>query len=294
MQSVTLIGIGRVGRALAHSLPASKYRLDSLVVREKTRWLADNMPFSLAGRLAEVEQLDDISSDIVIICTRDAEIETAARTVGPLIRPGTCVFHTSGSISSAILSPLRLCGAFVGTVHPLVSIAGNRTDDAQFQNCYFCVEGDPIAVDRANELVDALGGTPFTIRSEDKAIYHAAAVMACGHLTALIDASLEMIGKCGLSPQLGKRILMPLIESTVRNVANLTTSEALTGPFARADLSTIQRHLDAIESLNDDQLKSIYLLLGERSLDIALKSGADDLRVEDIRKRIFIAQSTSR
>lgn len=291
MKTVTLIGLGRVGRALASALPGSKYRFDALVVRNKGSWLEKNGLFALTDRVRDISQLTDISSEIVIVATQDAEIEAAVREIEPLVNDGACVYHTSGSISSSALAPLRQRGAAVGSIHPLLSVAGDSEDAGQFSNAYFCVEGDKKAVETARIIVEDLGGIPFSIEADDKALYHASAVMACGHLTALVDASLEMLVNCGVSRELGKQILMPLIESTIRNLNRLTPSEALTGPFARADLETIDRHLDSLEPLADEQLIGIYLILGERSLDLALEQGADKARIERIRGRLLMAKS---
>ena len=121
-------------------------------------------------------------------------------------------------------------------------------------------------------------------------MYHASAVTACGHLTAVIDTAIEMLSKCGLNAAESKEILLPLIESTVENLKTQTTSEALTGTFSRVDSDTFERHFEILEKEVSGEALEIYLLLGERSLKLAERQGADEKRLENMRKKILLAK----
>lgn len=143
--------------------------------------------------------------------------------------------------------------------------------------------GETIATD--------LGGRPFSIDTKFKTLYHAAAVTACGHLVALFDSAVEMMTKCGLSPEQAKDILMPLVMSTVQNLSEQSTSAALTGTFARADIETFTRHLTALNENVSDDLLETYLLLGERSLELAAKQGVSAERIDKLRAKVSIAKS---
>ena len=68
------------------------------------------------------------------------------------------------------------------------------------------------------EIVRDLGGKSFSIRTEDKPLYHAAAVMVSGNVVALFDVALEMLGDCGLDRKTARAVLLPLIASTVRSL----------------------------------------------------------------------------
>ncbi|MEQ1645940.1 MAG: DUF2520 domain-containing protein [Pyrinomonadaceae bacterium] len=140
-------------------------------------------------------------------------------------------------------------------------------------------------------MVTDVGGRPFSIETKFKTLYHAAAVTACGHLVALFDASVEMMGKCGLSPEQSKEILMPLVLSTVSNLSEQDTAAALTGTFARADIETFTRHLTSLNENVSDELLEIYLLLGERSLELAARQGVSADRIDRLRTKVSIAKS---
>jgi predicted short-subunit dehydrogenase-like oxidoreductase (DUF2520 family) len=299
--SVSIIGAGKVGQALAHALQASGYPLISLVFRnqEKVR------KFSSYGRKnfprAELLAFDNLGklpkSDLILITTPDDVIEDTAKKLAalgrPLVNPQTgslkgfpgAVLHTSGALSSIVLSGLAQAGCQIGSMHPLVSVT-DRDPNAVFEGAYFCLEGEKMAVIYAEGMVRDLGGTSFRIKTDSKALYHAAAVMASPHLVALFDLAVELLTKTGVPPVDARKVLLPLVESTVRNLHAAEPSVALTGPFARGDVSTIERHLKVLSTgkgIPSDALE-VYKLLGLRSLQVAKKNRLDPARAKQIKK----------
>ena len=100
-----------------------------------------------------------------------------------------------------------------------------------------------------------------------------------------------MMAKCGLEPDQAKTILLPLVRSTVQNLDEQNTSAALTGTFARADLETFNEHLKTLNENVSDELLEIYLLLGERSLELAARQGVSAEKIESLRTKVSIAKS---
>jgi predicted short-subunit dehydrogenase-like oxidoreductase (DUF2520 family) len=115
--------------------------------------------------------------------------------------------------------------------------------------------------------------------------------MACGHLVALFDSAVEVLTVCGLPPEESKKILLPLVKSTVENLGQQSTSSALTGTFGRADLETFTRHLTSLNESVSDDLLEIYLLLGERSLELAAKEGVNPERIDSMLAKMSVAKS---
>ncbi len=271
MVTVSIIGVGRVGGALAIALPKDKYTVDNLIGRD--------------------EAAAELSSEVVFITTQDSEIAAVAESLVGKLKAGTLVFHTSGSNPSSILDALKDAGCKTGSIHPLVSVSSPELGPERFRGAYFCVEGEPEAVTLGKQIVADLGGKPFAIDTKFKTLYHASAVTACGHLVALFDAAVEMMTKVGLSDADAKEILLPLVTSTVQNLGEQTTAAALTGTFARADIETFTRHLSALNQYVSDDLLEIYLLLGERSLELAAKQGVSPERIDTLRTKVSIAKS---
>ncbi|HEV8186424.1 MAG TPA: Rossmann-like and DUF2520 domain-containing protein [Pyrinomonadaceae bacterium] len=261
--AVSIIGSGRLGTTLGVALLHRGYSIQSLVTRRvqsahKAARLLDAETQVLAAR--ELQSLKP--AHVFLITVPDDQIAIVAEEMGRLEFNATAL-HTSGALSSEVLAPLRKKGWHTGSIHPLLSVskAGDPIEGA-----FWSVEGDKSAVRLGKTIVQDLGGRSFFIRSEDKPLYHAAAVMVSGNVTALFDVALGMLGDCGIKRTTARSILLPLIASTVRNLETKDPAQALTGTFSRGDLETVKRHLAAIKD-NQDALE-LYRLLGKRSLKL--------------------------
>ena len=112
----------------------------------------------------------------------------------------------------------------------------------------FGVEGSANAVRLAISLVRALGGVPVRVRAKDKALYHAAAAMVAGHLTTQMDLGVRMMQRAGISRSVARRVLLPLMEQTVKGYAD-RGEQSWVGPLERGDLATVRKHLQSLEKL---------------------------------------------
>jgi predicted short-subunit dehydrogenase-like oxidoreductase (DUF2520 family) len=291
MQSVSIIGVGRIGGALAIALSRAGYTIDQLVYRSDAT-LNRVLPLLSSGvRCTRSSQaLPTIESDIVLITTADPGIEPVADELAGTMTPGRVVLHASGSLSSEILSSLTNAAHFTGSMHPLVSISDAVSGADNFDGAFFCIEGHGHAVAAGRSLAESIGGRTFSIATDSKALYHAAAVTAAGHVVALIDVAIEMLSKCGIENDQARDLLGPLVESTIGNLRSVPPNKALTGSYARLDAAAVDRHIDAIRSSMSRQILDLYLLLGERSLDIAASNGADSDKVNAVRDLISIAK----
>jgi len=271
---VSIIGAGRLGTTLAVALAGKRYTIRSLVAR---RVQSARRAASFLGHLLDsdvqvlgAKQLRELRpADVFLITTPDDQIAGVAEDLSGLVLPKATVLHTSGALSAETLAPLRQKGWHTGSIHPLISVSDTTMGDAALQGAFWSVEGDSAALRVAKSIVRDLGGKSFSIRSEDKPLYHAAAVMTSGNVVALFDVALEMLGQCGLTPKTARSILLPLIASTVRSLETKDPVQALTGTFSRGDVETVKRHLDALKN-NKDAL-DLYRLLGRRSLKLTKK-----------------------
>jgi predicted short-subunit dehydrogenase-like oxidoreductase (DUF2520 family) len=240
---------------------------------------------ALALGLGRLDRLPQV--EILFITTPDDAVAETAVRLGALARvSGRVVLHASGALSSEVLSPLRARGLHVGSMHPLAAVSDAEAGAESLRRAFYCVEGDGAAVRAARRVVRALGGKSFTVASNDKALYHAAAVMTAGHVVALFDVALGALEACGLSEAHAQRVLLPLLQSTVENLSAQPPALALTGSFARADVETVRKHLSALGTLGNSEALAIYTLLGEHSLKLAERAGADRDATEKIRRSL--------
>ena len=264
---LSIVGTGRLGTTLALALHGKGYSIQTLVAhsarsaRRAAALLKADVQVLAAKQLREVR-----AADLFLITTPDDQIAGVAEELSNLILPKAVALHTSGALSAAVLAPLSEKGWHTGSIHPLISVSDTTEGRAALEGAFWSVEGDTAALRVAKSIVRDLGGQSFSIRSEDKPLYHAAAVMASGNVVALFDVALEMLGQCGLTRKTARSILLPLIASTVHNLETKDPKQALTGTFARGDLETVKRHLAALKD-NKDALE-LYRLLGKRSLKL--------------------------
>jgi predicted short-subunit dehydrogenase-like oxidoreductase (DUF2520 family) len=208
---VRVIGPGRAGTALTRSLAAAGWLVATPVGRHDDP----------AGAAVGV--------DLLVVSTPDGSIAAAAAGVAPV--PSTVVAHLAGSLGLDVLAPHARRAA----LHPLVSIA---TPATPLRGAWFAVAGDPL-VDR---VVGDLGGRTVAVADEDRAAYHAAACIASNHLVGLLGHVERVAATAGVP----LAAFLDLVRGTVENVARLGPAAALTGPLARGDTATVERHLAAL------------------------------------------------
>ena len=277
--TVSIIGAGRLGSTLAVALSRNGYSIESLVARHiqsarKAASLLDGDPQALAAKQFNLLK----PADLFLIATPDDQVATVATELAKLdLDHKPAVLHTSGALSAEVLSPLRKKGWSAGSMHPLISVtSGGR---AELRGTFWSVEGDKAASRLGKTIVEDLGGESFSIRSEDKPLYHAAAVMSAGNVVALFDVAIEMLVRCGLSRKTARGILQPLIASTVQNLETRDPVDALTGTFARGDIETVKLHLEALEKRKLSDATELYRLLGRRSLELTKKKHPQIARI---------------
>jgi predicted short-subunit dehydrogenase-like oxidoreductase (DUF2520 family) len=134
------------------------------------------------------------------------------------------------------------------------------------------VEGDAKAIPTLTELVQTLGGKPLAINTQEKPIYHAAAVVACNFLVTLVYLSYQLFETIGIPQADAAQALLPLIKGTVNNIENLGPVKALTGPIARGDIGVIKGHLEAMKTL-DPRFTDIYCAISCLTVEVGIKKG---------------------
>lgn len=259
-----ILGHGRVGRALE----ALAARLAAPVL---TTWNRTPGAASLSGPLPGSLR-PALSSHggplLVFITVADDAIAQVFATVAPSLPRGSLVVHTSGSHASTLLRDVAVDQdhLFVASLHPLLAITD--PDDAlrRFPETFWTLEGDPEATEHLRALLAPAGIHPRAVKNDGKVLYHASAVTAANLLVSLFDAALEIAAAAGLERDEARSALVTLARSSLENLERMPPRDALTGPVARGDLHTIDRHREALASLDDPELLAIYELLTGRAL----------------------------
>jgi predicted short-subunit dehydrogenase-like oxidoreductase (DUF2520 family) len=210
MSSIRIIGSGRAGSALALALGSAGWTVHGPL-----------------GRGADVSRAAE-GVDLLVIATPDAAIARVAAAVRPV--PGAVVAHLSGALGLDVLAPHPR----VASVHPLVSLPDAETGAQRLRGAWCAVAGDPLVA----QVVEALGGRAFPVPADRRALYHAAACVAANHVVALLGQAARLADAAGVPFE----PFVELARGAVDNVGALGPAAALTGPAARGDLATIERH----------------------------------------------------
>ena len=235
---VGVVGLGRLGTALAAGLRAAGIAIDGPVGRGVVP-----------------------TGEAIVLCVPDAEIEHAAEAVG-----GAAAFvgHTSGATPLSALAPAR---AQAFGLHPLQTFAPGSGPEL-FQGAGCAVAGStPEALSLAGSLAEALGMEPFEIDDQGRAAYHAAASIASNFLVTLQHAAEQVAAGAGLEPAETRALVAPLVRCTVENWASLGPERALTGPVARGDESTVALQRRAVAE-TAPHLLPLFDELVERTRDL--------------------------
>jgi predicted short-subunit dehydrogenase-like oxidoreductase (DUF2520 family) len=187
-------------------------------------------------------------------------------------REGQSVVHCSGAHSVDILEPARKFEAAVGSFHPLQTFADVDQAIENLPGSTFALEAGEPLLSILKELTSLLNGNWVELKPGDKVLYHAAAVFACNYLVTLVKLALDLWLDFGVSSKEATRALLPLLEGTINNIDNIGLPNCLTGPVARGDLGTIERHLSALEA-KSPSLLTTYKELGLQTIPIALAKG---------------------
>ncbi|HEX6731268.1 MAG TPA: DUF2520 domain-containing protein [Pyrinomonadaceae bacterium] len=279
--TVSIIGAGRLGTAIAIALSRSGYKVVSLVGRRRPQVRKAAAILDGPCELLVAKEITRYTpAELVIVAVPDdsiAEISDALDQIQQPKRHRSTVLHTSGALSSAVFRNLKTKGWYTGSLHPLISVSDPQVGATAFRTSFWCVEGDTNALRLARQVVRDVGGSSFTINSKDKPLYHAAAVMSSGNVIALFDVALEILERCGLERRQAQKVLLPLLQSTVSNLFSLSPETSMTGPFSRGDLATVRLHTLAISEKGLAEALEIYRLLGRRSLKLSARGLPPDV-----------------
>jgi len=206
---------------------------------------------TVSVRLAERGvPLDIDEPGLVLLCVPDKAIaEIAAE-----IPPGPWVAHVSGATPLSALDPhVRRFG-----MHPLQSFSKERGPQ-QLDGAWGAVtaEGDEARA-AGFWLAETLGLRPFELDDAHRAAYHAGAAFASNYIVTLRTAARSLLEAAGAPPQ----ALDPLIRGV------MDSGFELTGPIARGDWETVERHLAVIRS-ERPELEELYLALADATAKLA-------------------------
>jgi predicted short-subunit dehydrogenase-like oxidoreductase (DUF2520 family) len=249
---IIIAGSGNVATQLSLALHDAGYSISICSTNAVSgKVLADRIgaPFYLPESLPA-------TFDLAIIATQDDRVIQAATS---LSGKASIMVHTSGTLPSLVL---RHHAAAYGVFYPLQTIRKEVNTD--WTKVPVCIYATTQALnDILQEMAEKIAAKPYAINDEQRSCLHVAAVLVNNfthHLAVKAKAFTTQ-------HSIDFSILHPLIAQTAENIFSEADLAAFqTGPAARGDTHTLERHMQLIRDSGDEQLAVIYDVLSKSIL----------------------------
>ena len=207
------------------------------------------------------ETLEEIieSSDALFLTVPDGAIEDVWNSIKTYSLTGKFICHCSGVMTSAVFSEIDQMGAFGYSIHPLFAVNSKLQSYQEISQAFFTIEGSEKHIGYWKDFFENLGNPVRLIRADQKVLYHSAAVFVSNLVTGLFETGVDLLMACGFDRESGETALKPLFMNNCLSVSRLGAVDALTGPVERADIKTIEKHLNVLP----EREREIYIRLSE-------------------------------
>lgn len=215
-----IVGNGKTAKHISHY-----FRLLQIPFNSWKR--KDSIPFE--EKLTEEKK--------ILLLVPDDQIEKFIEEHTAKINRNLLWIHFSGALSTRLAE----------SAHPLFTFHNSLYDLNTYKSIPFITEkGRKLFSD----LFPELPNNSFEIESSQKSLYHAWCSIA-GNFTSILWS--EFFDRLENKFHLPKETAFPYLQQVATNT--LANPDSLTGPLARGDKLTIQKHL---ETLKDDNFYKIY------------------------------------
>jgi len=267
-----LVGPGRVGETLATWAVARGAECVAVAGRagsERTPAVASRLRAAPALAL----DLDPADAELTLVAVPDSQLLEAARRLAGRVRG--VVLHVSGIFGASALGPLESATCATGAFHPLRAFAAVEPDPERARGTFFALDGAPEARALGRRLATAFGGTAGVVPEDARPLYHLAATLAAGGVATLLACAHRLAADAGV-PEAARAGYGELARGALEAaLAAENPAEAITGPVARGDLETVERHLEALAAANP-RFRPLVVALARATLDRIAEIGLPD------------------
>ncbi len=252
-----VVGYGRLGKALVSAPGFSRRPPGHLSGRGAAA--APETVFEALRRAGP--------GSLLLLAVRDDAIPALVTTLagsGAEAPSGAAALHHAGSLGVEALAPLLSAGFTIGSCHPLQTFTGSPGDAGRFEGIAFAVDGEGEGRSAAEGLVRLLGGHAVHVAAGARGLYHLAASLGANGLTGLVAASRDALAAAGLGRAEALEALGPLLRSALDEALRRGPESALTGPVARGDGATLERHRREVLAWDASRSALLEALLREQ------------------------------
>lgn len=248
--NITIIGAGKVAWSLIPALQQAGEQVHQVISRNAEQKDLFAKHFNIPHANSDFKALLP-DTELVILTVPDGAVEEVSNrlfTFHPNHK--TIVAHTSGSVS---IDALQKWGNRAGVFYPMQTFTLNKTKP--YTQVPLFIEGNKEVEKLLQSLAERMSEKVQVLDSESRAKLHLGAVMVCNFTNLLYTYADELVEGVDIHSY------EMLIRGHLENVFSLGPRASQTGPAARGDGTTIQRHLDMLNQQPDAQ--KLYARMSE-------------------------------
>ncbi|HET6767039.1 MAG TPA: Rossmann-like and DUF2520 domain-containing protein [Chitinophagaceae bacterium] len=240
---IVILGSGNVAAVLGRKFKAAGHNILQIVSRNAS--VASKLAYEWDTESTNYPSIINRNADVYIVAVSDDAIEDV---VADLQLPRKVVAHTAASVSKDVLKNVS---DHYGVFYPLQTL---HKEDLYLPDAPIFFDGsDDITKKKLEALANSISPKHVTQADDDVRLkLHVAAVFVnnfTNHLYALAENYCKKEG-------IDFKELFPLIEETISRIRDISPSISQTGPAARNDEETIERHLKLLQ--RHPHLKRVY------------------------------------
>ncbi len=253
---IVILGSGNVAAVLGRKFKAAGHRILQVVSRNTSA--ASKLAYEWDTESTNYPSIINRNADVYLIAVSDDAIDDV---VADLRLPKKVVAHTAASVSKEVLKSVS---DHYGVFYPLQTL---HKEDINLPEAPIFFDGsDEVTKKKLESLAISISPHHVTEAADDTRLkLHIAAVLVnnfTNHLYALAEDYCK-------KEAIDFKQLLPLIDETASRIKEIPPSQSQTGPAARNDQETIQKHLELLKS--HPQLKKVYEFLTSSIRDAQFK-----------------------
>lgn len=247
-QNIILIGAGNLASHLALALTDTGYTISQIYSRtqQSAETLANTIGCDFTTRIEAIKN----DADIFIFAIKDSILSDF---LIKLNVKNKFFVHTAGSV------PLDIFKDFTndyGVFYPMQTFSKNKS--VEFKHIPIFTEASTISnLSKLDVIAQKLSNKVVNLDSDKRKMLHVAAVFSSNFTNHMYAIAEQILCDAGLSFNL----MLPLIEEVADKVKTLAPKDAQTGPAMRYDEDIINKHLDLLNTLQEE--KEIYKLISK-------------------------------
>jgi predicted short-subunit dehydrogenase-like oxidoreductase (DUF2520 family) len=254
-----IFGTGRLAHSFVYSLQNAGFYISGVYDRNLNNAKEFAEKFNIKFYTSDLYNIVVPKNSLIFLAISDSSLVDFSIIIKKELDLSNKPFfiHFSAALSSDILSQIYNDSNFIGSMHIMQTFPDKNI--YSLENCYCAIETDDNDLrNLLSILAEKLSLKIKYINKRDKILYHLIGVFASNFLVANLFYTKYLAEKINISEKELMDIILPIIDTTLQNSKNNGILNSLSGPVIRNDYLTIEKHRQALQSLNNNLLLDYY------------------------------------